>query len=202
MKKRLGPVILLTLLVQVLPACGQLTIDAAGVLAFTRIQGTTYVLLADHRNSERGWGTFGGHREKGEAIEETAWREFTEETRCIYRDLPPVDLTMAPRVTEGTYVSYLVEVPYVPAQTFSSSSAYPDCQGPEFSERGPWAWVPLDVLERVLEEGEAEGQYRLPSSCVPEGSLNRLWRVSATVIHSSIREGHLAPPDSTVETAR
>lgn len=197
MKEIPGPIILLALLLRVLPACGQPTIDAAGVLAFTRIQGTTYLLLADHRNSERGWGAFGGHREKGEAIEATAWREFIEETGCIYRDLPPVDLTVAPGVTQGTYVSYLVEVPYVPAQTFSSSPAAPDCQAPEFNERGPWAWVPLDVLERVLEEGEAEGQYKLPSSCVPEGSLNKLWSASATVIHSSIRKGLFALLDST-----
>jgi hypothetical protein len=107
MRRILLLAILLVASLQILPACGQPVVDAAGVLAFTRIQGVTYILLADHPNSERGWGTFGGHREEGESPEEAAWREFIEETRCIYGDLPRVDLTLAPRVTQGPFVSYV-----------------------------------------------------------------------------------------------
>jgi 8-oxo-dGTP pyrophosphatase MutT (NUDIX family) len=202
MKKYFWPIILLAVLLQVLPVHGQSSIDAAGVLAFTRIQGVTYVLLADHRSSDRGWGTFGGHREEGESPEEAAWREFIEETRCIYRNLPQMDLTEAPRVTLGPYVSYVVEVPYVPAQVFSSLPAPPECRAGEFNERGPWAWFPLGVLERVLEEGGSESRFRLPPSHVPKGSPDKLWTASAIVILSSIRAGYLAPPDSTQEAPR
>jgi len=200
--ERIGLATLLIVSLQVPPACSQPVVDAAGVLAFTRVQGVTYILLADHRDSQRGWGTFGGRREKGESVEETAWREFIEETRCTYGDLPQVDLTVAPRVTQGPYISFVVEVPYVPAQVFSSAPAPPECRAPEFDERGPWAWFPLDLIERVLEEGESEGRFRLPPSHVPKGALDKLWVASAIVIRSSIREGHLAPPDSTRDVAR
>jgi 8-oxo-dGTP pyrophosphatase MutT (NUDIX family) len=193
MKRNLWQIVLFSLLLQVLPAHAQSGIEAAGVLAFTRIQGITYVLLADHRGSDRGWGTFGGHREEGESPEDTAWREFIEETRCIYRDLPRVDLTEAPRVTHGPYVSYVIEVPYVPAQVFASAPPPPECRTLAFNERGPWAWFPLDELERILETGKSKGRFHLSPAHVPKGSTDKLWVASAVVIWSSIQGGHLTP---------
>ncbi len=39
---------------------GVVLADGAGVIAYTKIQGKTYVLLADHPDINRGWATFGG----------------------------------------------------------------------------------------------------------------------------------------------
>jgi len=36
----------------------------AGVIAYTKIQGETCVLLADHPDSDRGWGAFGEKRDR------------------------------------------------------------------------------------------------------------------------------------------
>ena len=57
----------------------------AGVNAYTKIQGETYVLLADYTDSDRGWGAFGG-RTDGQPAGEAALREFDEATRCVYMD--------------------------------------------------------------------------------------------------------------------
>ena len=38
--------------------------DGAGVIAYTKIQGKTYVLLADHTDSNRGWAAFGGRLDR------------------------------------------------------------------------------------------------------------------------------------------
>lgn len=170
-------------------ACGGPDIDAAGIVAYTRIQGKVYVLLADHPGTGRGWGTFGGHREPGESAEDTAWREFTEETRCLYRDL--VQAPGLPSVTRGTYRSYVLEVPYLPAQVFSSAPAPDGCDAPEYRERGPWIWLPLDVLTRVLTDGEADGAYEIPRAYLPEGARTTLWAVSAAVIRDTLAAGLL-----------
>lgn len=184
----------LFLVVALLPSCStanSVEIRAAGLIAYTRIQGETYVLLADHTEPGRGWGAFGGWREEGESTAQAAAREFREETRCVYDSPSAEDLLEAPHVSRDRYLSYVVEVPYAPAQVFRSRPVPPECRGPSFSERGPWVWIPLHELRRCLAAGEATDSYSLSPEFVPEGSTTRLWNASASILLLAIEKGYL-----------
>lgn len=183
--------LVLILLVLGCRAAGAPDHTAAGIVAFTRIQGQTYVLLADHIDSDRGWGSFGGRREEGETVEKTALREFREETRCVFDSLLIIDLSDRPTVDYRIFVSYVVEVPYIPAQVFESQPATADCQGPGYEERGPWAWIPIEAIVRCLEIGEQTGSYELDRSVVPAGSKTTLWLNSAVILQEAVTQGLL-----------
>ena len=86
---------ILVAIIFLLAACGAHLHSSAGIIAYSRIEGETYVLLADHLDSDRGWGTFGGRRDAGESIAMTASREFREETRCVYAFPSESDLSGA-----------------------------------------------------------------------------------------------------------
>jgi ADP-ribose pyrophosphatase YjhB (NUDIX family) len=183
---------LLTAALQVLPAVGTVAYDAAGVVAYSRIQGKTYVLLADHLvEPERGWAAFGGGQDGDESPARTASREFREETRCVYDYPSEEDLRGKPTVTQGSFISYVVEVPFVPAQVFLSRSVPDECTGPDYSERGLWVWVPLVELERCLAAADSTGGFALSEGFVPKGSTTKLWGKSATVMQKAIEEGFL-----------
>lgn len=176
-----------------LPGCSRAgSPTAAGIVAYSTIQGRTYVLLADHPGTDRGWGAFGGRREPGESVAEAAAREFREETRCVYGDTPSAeDLAGRPTVTQDIFVSFVIEVPYVPLPVFESDDPPMDCTGSAFEERGPWAWVPLDVLPAVFEEGESTGAYVLPAEYLPRGATRVFWDKSATVVAEAVENGLL-----------
>lgn len=173
------------------PAAGNGAPDAAGIVAYTRIQGSTYVLLAEHVDSNRGWGAFGGNRKGEETGAATASREFREETRCVYEGPSAEELAGNPSVVVGKFLSYVAEVPYVPAQVFESNPAPPDCRGPDFDERGPWIWIPLADLVWTLENPDSTAGYRLPDRFVPDGCKAKLWDASATVLKKALAEGYL-----------
>jgi 8-oxo-dGTP pyrophosphatase MutT (NUDIX family) len=143
----------------------------AGVIAYTTIQGETYVLLADHPDSDRGWGAFGG-RLDGEVAREAALREFHEETRCVYRDTNII-LDENRSAKTGRYVAYVVEVQFIPAYLFASIEDRPGCTGSQYLERGPWAWVPASSLRESLEQGILNKQY------LPSGHHSKLWHRAA-----------------------
>jgi 8-oxo-dGTP pyrophosphatase MutT (NUDIX family) len=158
-------------------------IDSAGIIVYTRIQGTTYVLIADHViGRARGWAAFGGRREAGEEIAAAALRELHEETRCVYRDAALTLGADAAYVDVGTYRSYVLEVPFVPATVFQASTAPPGCHGPAYQERGPWAWIPKDVLLAAIRSTTADGTVTLPERYLPDGGRRWFWPASARVI--------------------
>jgi 8-oxo-dGTP pyrophosphatase MutT (NUDIX family) len=165
--------------------------EAAGVIAYTRIQGETYVLLADHVDSDRGWGAFGGHREAGETAAETAAREFREETVCVFDHPTAEDLAGASPVRIAGYVSYTVEVPYVPAAVFTHARDRGDCRGAAFRERSDWLWVPLAEIRRSLERGEGTGRFKISRRFLPPDRSNRLWSHSAHVFRAVMEAGDL-----------
>jgi 8-oxo-dGTP pyrophosphatase MutT (NUDIX family) len=183
--------IALVLVLQVACTAAAPEYEAAGVIAYTRVQERTYVLLADHRDSDRGWASFGGHREEGETLAAAASREFREETRCVYGQPLEADLAGEPTVSRVGFLTYVVEVPFVSAHVFESRAAPPDCRGPQFDERGPWIWVPLAELTECLERGDPTRGYRLPESRVPEGFTVTLWSESATILERAIAKGLL-----------
>jgi 8-oxo-dGTP pyrophosphatase MutT (NUDIX family) len=157
----------------------------AGVIAYTKIQGETYVLLADHPDSNRGWATFGG-RLDGQTVREAGLREFHEETRCVYRETT-ILLEEDRSVKIAGFVAYVAEVKFVPAYLFAGIEDLQGCTGPQYQERGPWAWVPASSLRESLARGnlnaEIEKQY------LPSGHHGELWPVAAESLKIALDEG-------------
>lgn len=180
----------------VLAACAP-NHTAAGVILYSRSQGVTYVLIADHADSDRGWGTFGGHREQGESVPGAASRELHEETRCVY-NIPDDVLTEKPSVERGSFKSYIVEVPMVSTGAFDRDSVSSECKGGDFDERGPWVWIPLSEIVRSLDEGDASGNFQLRREFIPEGSTTKLWDESARILQLAIVKGYIEDAESGV----
>ncbi len=164
---------------------GVVLAEGAGVIAYTRIQGKTYILLADHTGTNRGWASFGG-RLDGQTTREAALREFHEETRCVYRDTT-ITLEEDRSVKTVGYIAYAAEVKFVPASLFTGIEDRPGCTGWQYRERGPWAWVPASSLRESLARGnknaEIEKQY------LPPGHHGRLWPVAAETLQKALEEG-------------
>ncbi len=164
---------------------GVVLADGAGVIAHTKIQGKTYVLLADHPDSNRGWATFGG-RLDGQTAKEAALREFHEETRCVYKETTII-LEEDRSVKIADFVAYVAEVKFVPAYLFAGIDDRQGCTGRQYQERGPWAWVPASSLRKSLSMGnlnaEIEKQY------LPSGHHGELWPVAAESLQMALEEG-------------
>jgi 8-oxo-dGTP pyrophosphatase MutT (NUDIX family) len=157
----------------------------AGVIAYTKIQGETYVLLADHRDNDRGWGAFGG-RLDGQAARVAALREFHEETRCVYRDANII-LDEEKSAKTGRYVAYVVEVKFMPAYIFASTEDRPGCTGSQYQERGPWAWVPASSLRESLAQGN--GDAAIEKQYLPSGHHTKLWHRAAENFQMAFDKG-------------
>jgi 8-oxo-dGTP pyrophosphatase MutT (NUDIX family) len=153
----------------------------AGVIAYTKIQGETYVLLADHLDSDRGWGAFGG-RKDGQTARQAALREFHEETRCVYQ-AADIILDEEKSVKTGRYTAYVVEVKFIPAYLFASIEDRPGCTGSQYRERGPWAWIPASSLRESLPQGNLNKQF------LPAGHRTKLWHRAAENFQMAFDKG-------------
>jgi 8-oxo-dGTP pyrophosphatase MutT (NUDIX family) len=123
----------------------------AGTVLYTQTGQGIFLLLADHRPpSTRGWGAFGGRHEPGETPAETAARETEEETRGYFRRAA-IRAAIGDRqpVYDGRYAQFFVQVDDVPVEAIARTEAPSD--DPVYAERGPWAWVPAEEIQRLLE---------------------------------------------------
>ena len=142
----------------------------AGGVLYTSIQGTTYVLLADHRKGKRGWASFGG-RLDGQLPIIAAAREIEEETNGLIKQawaskmLPDATFYKEKRKS-SFYTTYFLEIPFKPAIQFTSTEVPKNKEG--YGERGPYTWVPLHVLESaVFEYQKTKSKVQVPSEYLP-----------------------------------
>jgi ADP-ribose pyrophosphatase YjhB (NUDIX family) len=107
----------------ILPVSVHKIYKAAGILAYSQVEVNGVIermilLGKECRGNKIGWSDFGGKIEKvDETIEDTAIREFMEETGSFYNKkdlLPLMDKSPHPKVwnASGKYVLFIVEVPY------------------------------------------------------------------------------------------
>jgi 8-oxo-dGTP pyrophosphatase MutT (NUDIX family) len=157
----------------------------AGIIAYTKIQGETYVLLADHLGNDRGWGAFGG-RLDGQTAREAALREFHEETRCVYRDTTII-LDEDRSAKTGRYVAYVVEVKFIPAYLFASIEDLQGCTGSQYQERGPWAWIPASSLRESLARGNRNAA--IEKQYLPSGHHGKIWDRAAENLQMAFDKG-------------
>lgn len=142
----------------------------AGAVLYTTIQGTEYMLLADHKNNRRGWASMGG-RLDGDAPIDAAAREIEEETNgVLQRDWVRTQLETARshREEDGNwhYTTYFLKIPYTPAVTFEVTAPPNTLKGTD--ERGPYTWLPVgEVLKALAKYARDKDGIAFPQQYLP-----------------------------------
>jgi len=130
----------------------------AGVLIFTEIDGVQYVLLADHKGpvKERGWGILAGVIEPDESELDAAVREVVEESNGAFDEsfLRNV-IDISHRIVDNDFAMYFAHIGFQPATVYTYSVANVD-HGVN-GERGPFAWIPWNVVSEAAAEAEKMG---------------------------------------------
>lgn len=168
-------------------ACG------AGTVLYSRDGDKTWLLLADHVNwfqRDRGWAAFGGLCD-GDAPPEAAARETEEETRGFFaRDGIRERIETAKRLKTGDYYTWFIEIDHVPAEQVTLHT--PPQQQSSYYERGPYTWVPLEVIWRSIDQ-HYPGRVWLPSQYLPK-RRSTSWLHDAFVASMiTARRNHLLP---------
>lgn len=122
----------------------------AGIVLYCKSGDEIFLLLADHRESDRGWAAYGGGPHEGERVAETAARETEEETRgyfprsTLLKEISGQD----PVIDQDGFAMYFVEIPFVPAPLVTNHPL--PSEDESYIERGPYAWVPYSELNQYL----------------------------------------------------
>ncbi len=112
-------------------------IKAAGILPVALHRGNLYFLLGESVDGL--WGDFGGIREKGETVMETAKREGTEELSGLIGDLDK-RLEWAFELKCDRYISYIIPIKY--------NAGLPKRFSPN-DEIENVEWVPIENIEHL-----------------------------------------------------
>ena len=152
---------------------------SAGILPYyTDKSGQAYFLLGQEPNGV--WADFGGRADREDRDpKETAIREFTEETRCVFgmydykqnRKLRKKILHypecirashrfIKPRMTQGLrhprgyYIMYLARVEFIPGEVFNRASKIPNY------EKKQYVWVNADAfINSVVSSNDRHNTY-------------------------------------------
>ncbi len=163
---------------------------SAGIIAYACSGQSAYVLLAyDPEGDRKAWGSFGGSAKSGETVEETASREFHEETRCVYPGPSPRELAGKPTASWGRFESYVVRVPFVPASVIEKAPCYAK------QERRDWIWVSLEDLVQALEAPVSSGHREVRALFAKK--RYKLWDRSVKVMQDALSKG-LLPKNSSM----
>ena len=109
----------------------------AGMVLYFKSGDEVFLLLADHREKDRGWAGYGGGPDEGESQAETAAREAEEETRGYFLRDDLLDMIKGQEsVIDNGFALYFAEVPFVPAQLVTNNPLPSDDES--YVERGPY----------------------------------------------------------------
>ena len=169
--------------------------SGAGGVLYTNIQGSTYILLADHKKNKRGWASFGGRLDQQTPMEAAA-REIEEETNgLITKDWALKKIPNAPSYTvtreSSFYTMYFLEVPFKPAIQFTSTKVSKNNKG--FDERGPYTWIPVQVLENALSNYKnKKSKVSMPSEYLPPSKKTSwFWKRFISSLYKAEKDGVL-----------
>lgn len=127
---------------------------AAGIVPYMIIEKTYYFLLGLERSNHL-WSGFVGGSEKNETIEQTALREFNEETGCIFEEyLPFIEKKLNKKkpcmdvsgTGKNVYI-YFLEFPEESQENikfFMSSKKNESC----YHEKSVLRWFTLDEIQK------------------------------------------------------
>ena len=86
----------------------------AGTVVYFNDGNETYILLAEHANSSRGWAAFGGGDMEGESYLQTAVRKTHEETRGYFTaDFISKNIDNNTPLLDGNYATFFVKIPFL-----------------------------------------------------------------------------------------
>jgi 8-oxo-dGTP pyrophosphatase MutT (NUDIX family) len=138
--------------------------DAAGVLPYTIRDGEVWVLLG-HEPGRPYWTDFVGGREMEDCTpQETAAREFAEESRLAYpiwETLPMILDSNAVIVGGGRVHIWVLEVDWLSETEIAS---YPEL---DESEKDTYCWMPLKPVLDAVDSGD-EQSTGVPDDCPGE----------------------------------
>lgn len=157
------------------------TAAAAGVLIFTEVDDTQYVLLADHKSPvhARGWGILAGVVEDSESSLDAAIRETVEESNGAFDGQSLRNsIDLGNYVHYSDFTSYFVKVEFEPANIYSYTVAN-DAKGVN-GERGPFVWIPWVIVSAAAKDAAQLGDdcWDQPIAIPPEylpGSKQSSW---------------------------
>jgi ADP-ribose pyrophosphatase YjhB (NUDIX family) len=189
-------VLAFALLLAVAPASAGVD-EPAGIILYAETPGGIEFLLADHAPpSDRGWASFGGHGEAGETVAETAARETEEETRGFFHraDLLAKIVDQTP-IHDGPYAFYLVKIDHVPTAEIEKHAT--PANNAAYSERGPFAWIPLTQIQRFFDPATVTFPLRIQSEFLPPNRhTDHVWPVWLHNLSTAL-EANAFPPVTT-----
>ena len=160
----------------------------AGMVLYFKSGDEVFLLLADHREKDRGWAGYGGGPYEGESAAETAARETEEETRGYFLrdDLLAMIKDQEP-VIDNDFALYFAEIPFVPAPLVTNNPLPSDDES--YVERGPYAWIPYSELEPYLKGPiEPEDRYSIEERLLPgERYTSWYWPVWLGSVWKSVK---------------
>ena len=153
----------------------------AGVVAYAcNGDGAQYLLAYDPAEGRKGWGAFGGRPKQDERADQTALREFWEETNCVFEqsELAESDL-IGPSDFNG-YFSFAIQVSYHAPDQISQIR---QCQN---IERLRWLWVAHRQLISALED---RSDQPVLESSAPKSFQLHLWPGAAGSLRKALDDG-------------
>jgi len=143
----------------------------AGIVLYFKSGDDIFLLLADHRESKRGWAAYGGGSDEGESVAQTAARETEEETRGYFPRNYLLGLIESkdPVVDQDGFAMYFAEIPFVPAQLVTNNPLPSDDD--VYVERGPYAWIPYSQVRKYVEGSvDYKRKHPIEAGLMPAGN--------------------------------
>ena len=159
MKKHVPYILSVFILLSLVNIC--LAQKNAGIVPYFKSGGQTFILIADHQFKDRGWASFGGKHVPGETNEQTAVREFHEETKNIFLS-QHIENRLNGKVEQEKFVTFFVPVDFVSVFEIINTSL----EGGIYNERGFYVWVPLSALFKAIEH-QVDGEFLLDKKYLP-----------------------------------
>ncbi len=160
---------------------------AAGITPYACTnQGTQYLLAYDLHPRRLGWGAFGGGPKGQETGQQTARREFREETNCVYSQIEVDNLKLTGPSRSNSYYTYVTKVPFRSIEQIETIRKCNDV------ERLGWVWVPHDALIQALKSHSERPIIRWPNN---RGQQYPLWKGAAKSIRNALKKGILSEID-------
>lgn len=178
--------------------------SSAGILPYyIDASGTAQVLIGKERNGM--WSDFGGKAEESDStIQETAVREFGEETRYVFgyhfhkerlakKGILATKIRLnkeyiTPRLGKSfdhpnkQYRMYLAHVDYIPAQVFKRAYKVPDYDKQEY------AWVPLEALIDACQRADSRTRATLDGKKIRHHFGSLIKQYSAALRNAAVQQ--------------
>ena len=166
----------------------------AGTVVYFNDGNETYILLAEHANSSRGWAAFGGGDMEGESYLQTAVRKTHEETRGYFTaDFISKNIDNNTPLLDGNYATFFVKIPFTPVPLIENKSVADSSKSDAYNERKKFAWIPLSVVKNYFEKDiEKDKEYKIDPAYLPiDRETDHLWPVWLKNMRKGLLQGKL-----------